>query len=183
MSFNVNEMRSQLVFGGARNTLFNVTIQNPVNGVADIKVPFMCKAASLPESSIGVIPVPYFGRTIKIAGDRQYGEWGVTIINDEDFLIRNAMEQWVNAINTPEGNLRNLGTSSPLLYKAQAQVTQFSKTGVPLRIVQFNGIFPTSISPIDMAWEAQDQIEEFQVSFQYDWWEVVGGITGNAGGN
>ena len=182
MAFSVNEIRSQLTLGGARNTLFQVTIQNPANGVADIKVPFMARAAQIPSSDLGVIEVPYFGRKIKLAGDRTFGEWAVTIINDEDFLIRNAMEQWSNQINSLRGNLRTFGAASPSLYKANAQVTQFSKTGVPVRTYTFNGIFPQAISTIDLDWNSTDQIEEFVVSFQYDWWEVTGGVTGNAGG-
>jgi hypothetical protein len=183
MAFNINEIRSQLTLGGARNSLFQVTIQNPANSVADIKVPFMVQAAQIPASSLGTIEVPYFGRKIKLAGDRTFAEWTVTVINDEDFLIRNAMEQWSNTINSLQGNLRGFGAASPLLYKAQAQVVQYSKTGLPLRTYQFNGIFPTEISAIDLDWNSTDQIETFQVTFQYDWWEVSGGITGNAGGS
>lgn len=183
MAFNVNEIRSQLTLGGARQSLFQVTIQNPANSVADIKIPFMVRTAQIPSSDLGIIEVPYFGRRIKLAGDRVFGDWTVTVINDEDFLIRNALEEWSNKINSLQGNLRTFGAASPLLYKANAQVTQFSKTGVPIRTYQFNGIFPSSIAPIDLDWSATDQIEEFGVTFQYDWWEVSGGITGNAGGS
>jgi hypothetical protein len=183
MAFNVNELKSQLTFGGARNSLFQVTIQNPANSVADIKMPFLARAAQLPASQLGRIEVPYFGRRLKLAGDREFADWTVTIINDEDFLIRNALEEWSNKINTLQGNLRSFGSSSALLYKSQAQVTQFSKTGVPVRTYQFSGIFPVDISAIDVDWSAIDQIEEFQVTFAYDWWEVNGGITGNAGGS
>jgi hypothetical protein len=182
MAFNVNEIRSQLTLGGARQSLFQVTIQNPANSVADIKVPFMVRTAQIPSSDLGVIEVPYFGRKVRLAGDRTFGDWTVTVINDEDFLVRNAMEEWSNKINSLQGNLRTFGAASPLLYKANAQVTQYSKTGVPIRTYQFNGIFPSSISPIDLDWNATDQIEEFTVTFQYDWWEVSGGVTGQAGG-
>lgn len=182
MAFNINEIRSQLSLGGARNTLFQVTIQNPANGAADIKVPFLVRAAQIPASTLGLIEVPYFGRKIRLAGDRTFADWTVTVINDEDFLIRNAMEQWSNQIQSHQGNLRNFGTASPSAYKAQAQVTQFSKTGQPIRTYTFNGIFPTEVSPIEMDWNATDTIEEFTVTFQYDWWEVTAGTTGNAGG-
>jgi hypothetical protein len=182
MAFSVNEIRSQLTLGGARNTLFQVQIQNPANGVADIKVPFMVRTAQIPGSDLGIIEVPYFGRKIRLAGDRTFADWTVTVINDEDFLIRNAMEQWSNQINSLRGNLRTFGGAAPSLYKANAQVTQYSKTGVPIRIYTFNGIFPQTIAPIELDWNATDQIEEFTVTFQYDWWEVSGGVTGNAGG-
>lgn len=182
MSFNINEIKSQMLFDGARPTLFQVTLQNPANSVADVKLPFMCEATSIPDAELGVIQVPYFGRMIKLAGDRAYQDWQITIINDEDFLIRNAMEEWSNKINSFQGNVRGFGSASPLLYKSQAQVTQFSKTGVPLRTYQFNGIYPTNISNIPLAWGSQNEIERFQVTFAVDYWEISGGITGNAGG-
>ena len=91
MAFNINELRSQLVFGGAKNSLFQVQISNPVTSIGDLKVPFMVKASALPASTLGMIEVPYFGRKVKIAGDRTFEDWNVTVINDEDFLIRT---QW-----------------------------------------------------------------------------------------
>lgn len=180
MAFNVNEIRSQLTLGGAKPSLFQVQIQNPANAIADLKVPFMVKAAAIPSSNLGVVEVPYFGRKIKVAGDRTFEEWTVTVINDEDFLVRNAMEEWMNTINSHQDNTRDFGAASPNLYKAQAQITQFSKTGVPIREYSFDGLFPTNISAIEMSWETVDAIEEFTVTFQYDWW-TVSGATGNAG--
>lgn len=183
MAFSVNEIRSQLTFGGARNSLFSVQFSNPSNGIADIKVPFMIKAASIPEARLGVIEVPYFGRKIKLAGDRTYDMWQVNVINDEDFLIRNALEQWSNQINSFEGNLRNFSSANPLQYKTNAQVIQYSKTGVPVREYTFYGIYPVDIAAINVDWAQTDTIEEFGVTFAYDWWEVSSGTTGNAGGN
>lgn len=180
MAFNINDLRSQLTFGGAKSSLFQVQITNPANGVADIKVPFMARAAQLPASQLGTIEVPYFGRKIKLAGDRTFEPWTVTIMNDEDFLVRNAMENWMSTINSHVGNITNFNSASPLQYKAQAQVTQFSKTGAVLRTYQFNGLFPVDVSAIDMNWETEG-IQEFNVTFQYDWWSVNGGITGDAG--
>ena len=181
MALDINEIRSQLTFGGARNTLFQVTFQNPSDSTGDLKVPFMVKTAQIPSSDLGLIEVPYFGRKIKLAGDRTFGEWTVTVINDEDFLIRNALEKWSNQINSLRGNLRGFGSSAPSSYKVNADVVQYSKTGVPLRQYTFNGIFPQSISTIDLDWNSTDQIEEFTVTFQYDWWEVTGGVTGTPG--
>lgn len=183
MAFNINDIRSQLTLGGARPSLFQVIISNPVNPIADLKLPFLCKAATLPSSLLGTIEVPYFGRKLKIAGDRKFDSWTVTIINDEDFLVRNAMETWNNSINLYQQNITALGTSAPSVYKSQATVTQFGKDGTILRTYQFNGIFPDQISPIDLSWNATDEIEEFQVSFQYDTFEVLNSITGNAGGS
>ena len=182
MAFNINDIRAQLTFGGARPSLFQVIISNPINPVADLKLPFLCKAAQIPTSQLGLIEVPYFGRRIKMAGDRTFDPWTVTIINDEDFLVRNAMEEWNNSINLYQQNVTALGSGAPSLYKSQATVTQYGKAGETLRVYQFNGIFPQVISPIDLAWATQDEIEDFQVSFQYDSFEVLNSITGNAGG-
>ena len=160
---------------------FQVTLTNPVNAAGDLKLPFMCRAAQMPASTLGTIEVPYFGRKVKIAGDRTFAEWTITIMNDEDMIIRNAMEQWSNSINSHLGNLRSFATASPALYKANASVVHYGKTGLPLRTYTFNGLFPTEVSPIDLDWNTTDTLEEFTVTFQYDHWEV-NGITGNAGG-
>ena len=183
MAFNINEIRSQLTLGGARPTLFQCNITNPANSAGDLKTPFMVRASQDPAATLGFIEVPYFGRKTKIAGDRTFAEWTVTVINDEDFLIRNAMEEWMQNINSHVGNVRGFGSASDLSYKSQGQITQFSKTGVPIREYTFNGLFPINITEMDVAWDATDVLQEFQVTFQYDWWEVTGGSTGNAGGN
>ena len=104
-------------------------------------------------------------------------------MNDEDFLIRNAMEEWMQTINSHLGNVRGFGSAADLEYKSSAQVIQYSKTGVPIREYTFNGIFPVNITEMEVDWNATDIIQEFQVTFQYDWWEISGGSTGNAGGN
>lgn len=176
MAFSINEFKSQLVGGGARGALFQVQITNPIIGAADFKIPFMVKAAEIPESQTGSFTVPYFGRLVKYAGDRQFGPWTVTVINDEDFSIRNAMEAWSNSINSHITNFR----TSPFDYKAQAQVTQYGKDGLVLREYTFEGLFPTVIAPISLAWADQDTIEEFQVTFEYDLWRISGGVTGNS---
>jgi len=180
MAFNISEIRSQLQFGGARPALFQVQITNPVNGAADLKVPFMVQAAALPASTVAAFDVPYFGRKLKVAGDRTFEDWTVTVINDEDFLIRNAMEQWMHSINTHETNVREFASASPLFYKTDAQITQFSKTGVPLREYTFRGMFPNNVAAITVDWNTTDTIETFDVTFSFDYWEVTGGVTGNS---
>lgn len=173
MSFNINEFKSQLVGGGARPSLFQVQILNPVSPEADFKVPFLVRAAGIPASTVGSYEVPYFGRQIKYAGDRTFEDWTITVINDEDFAIRNAMESWSNSINTHDGNLRAL----PRDYKSNAVITQFSKDGRALRSYIFEGMYPLSVDAIEMDWGTTDAIEEFSVTFQYDFWRVEG-ITG-----
>jgi len=180
MPFNVQEIRSQLVGDGARPSQFEVRLQNPINASGDIKSSFMIKTAQLPASTMGIIEVPYFGRKVKIAGDRTFAEWTVNVLNDEDFLVRNALEEWSHAINTHETNVRNVGGASQLLYKAQAQVIQYSKTGEAIREYTFHGLFPSEVGAIELDWNTTDTIEEFPVTFQYDWWELSGGTTGNS---
>lgn len=170
MAFNINEFKSQLVGGGARPTLFQVQITNPILPIADFKVPFMVKSAGLPASNLGSYVVPYFGRQVKYAGDRTFDPWTVTVINDEDFAIRNAMEAWSNAINSHDSNTRAL----PQTYKSNAVITQYSKDGRALRTYVFEGLHPVTIDAITMGWEAVDTIEEFTVTFQYDLWRVEG---------
>lgn len=170
MSFNINEFKAQLVGGGARPTLFQVQITNPILPIADFKLPFMVKTAALPGSTLGEFTVPYFGRQIKYAGDRRFEDWPVQIINDEDFLIRNAMEAWSNAINSHDSNTRAL----PQTYKSNAIVTQYSKDGRALRTYVFEGMYPIAIESIPLSWEQVDTIEEFGVTFQYDLWRVEG---------
>jgi hypothetical protein len=181
MAFNVNDFAGALKGGGARGSLFEVRITNPINGVADAQVPFFCQAAELPAATVSAIPMSYFGRQINVAGNRTYGAWTPTIINDEDFAVRNAMEQWNNAINAFQRNINTAGGSAPSLYKANAQVLQYSKTGDLLREYQIVGMFPTEVSSIALSW-ADEAVETFSVTFAYDYWEVTGGSTGNAGG-
>ena len=181
MAFNINLFAGALKLGGARTSLFQVNITNPANGAADIQVPFLARAAQIPAATIAPLDIPYFGRQLRLAGNRTFADWTATILNDEDMQIRNAMEEWSNTINGFQTNLRKFGASSPALYKSTAQVTQFSKTGVPVRVYNFVGIFPTEVSAIEMDW-GTDGISEFTVTFSYDYWEVSGGITGNAGG-
>ena len=100
---NITEFRSRLTGGGARANLFEIEIAFPddlgidFNLVTD-KVPFLVKAAEIPASNLGNIPVPYRGRVLPVAGDRTFDPWTVTVINDTDFQIRDAMEKWSNSI-------------------------------------------------------------------------------------
>lgn len=182
MAFNVNEIKSQLQFGGARPNLFMVQFNNPADGSGDLKVPFMCQATEIPAATLGEVQVPYFGRFIKLAGNRTYSNWTVSVQNDEDFKIRNALETWSNRINSFQGNLVTLGGPEASRYKSDALVHQMGKAGNTVRSYKFVGIFPVDVSGIGLSWSDNDQIETFQVTFAYDWWEIAGGSTGSAGG-
>lgn len=168
MAFNVNQFRSELKYDGARPNLFLVRFLNAGDIRFDARTEFFVNAAEIPPAQIGMIEVPYFGRRIKLPGDRTFPQWTVQIINDEDFAIRSALENWSNSMNDLRFNVR-LRQS----YLSDAEVTQFSKTGQKLRTYKFRNIFPTDVSGIALNWGSTDSIEEFTCTFQYDYWEVT----------
>lgn len=176
MAFNVFEFRSQMQGDGARPNLFDVQLTFPtaINpGNANRKLTFMCKTASLPGSTIGHVPVFYFGRETKLAGNRTFPEWTLSILNDEDFSVRNAFEKWMNGINRHVSNVRDLWAGNSLGYSTQAFVKQYSKTGDVLKQYTFEGIFPVDVSQIDLDWGANDTIEEYSVTLAYQYFSSV----------
>jgi len=177
MAFNVNDFRSQMVGDGARPNLFDVTLTFPsfaLAGNANQKMTFMCKTSQLPAATIGSVEVNYFGRQLKFAGNRTFADWTITIINDEDFSIRNAFERWSHGINSHISNLRLGSALRPESYTVDAIVNQYSKIGgSPIKTYKYVGIFPVEISAIDVDWGNNDSIEEFSVTLAYQWWEAV----------
>jgi len=139
-------------------------------------VNLLCKSTALPASNIGVIEVPFRGRTVKIAGDRTFDTWSATFFNDKDFKIRTYFEKWLEQINTHESNNAPLfvPTNSNAGYMASVKVKQMRKddreSGSILRQYDLLHAFPTSVSQIDLAYDSNDQIEEFSVEFQYSYW-------------
>ena len=176
MAFSVNDFRSQMVGDGARPNLFEVSMPFPgfsAPGNAQTKLTFMCKTAQLPGSTINSVPVQYFGRELKFAGNRTFADWSITVINDEDFVIRNAFERWMNGINSHNLNVRNPAGQAPFGYSVDGDVKQFSKSGDVLKKYRFVGLFPTDLSAIDVDWGSNDAIEEFTVNLTYQWWDAV----------
>jgi hypothetical protein len=175
--FNVSSFRSQMTGDGARPNLFSCSIPDlsaNINGVtgSEVAFNFMCRTAQLPGSTVNSIPVNYFGRELKFSGNRVFSEWTVTIINDEDFKIRNTFELWMSSLNSHVANLRSL--ISPLSYQKDAYVTQWGKAGTAIKDYKFVGMFPIEVTPIELDWGANDSIEEFGVTFAYQWWESTG---------
>lgn len=166
---------------GARPTLFAVDITWP-DGVtpagADARAPFLIKASSIPAMTLGQIEVPFMGRTIKIAGDRTFEDWTTTVINDEQYLVRARIEAWNDAINGVRSNSPNF--DQPLAYRSNARVTQFNGRGIPVRTYNFENIWPSSVAGIDLSWESTDTIEEFEVTWTYDYF-TASGPTGSIG--
>lgn len=174
MAFNINDFKSRgLTLGGARPSLFQVTI-NPNIGEDQAtidKFVFTCRASEVPAATIDPVNVPYFGRQIKLAGDRTFADWTVTVMNDEDYLVRNMFEDWSNQINQFVGNVKLLAANT---YKnTDAYVTQFSKDGTAIRSYQFVGIFPTTVSNMALDWDNTNAIQTFDVTFSYDYWVPI----------
>jgi hypothetical protein len=185
----LNDFKSRLTGGGARPNLFECEINFPsaaipsdtdVNALQE-KTRFLVKAANLPASTLSVIDIPFRGRNLKIAGDRTFDPWSITVINDTDFKIRNAFERWMNYINKHEDNS---GQLDPVVYQQNMKVHQLgrakvgsnmvSDTTIPyLKSYEFYGTFPTSISPIDLSYDSTDVIEEFTVDLQVQWWDAL----------
>ena len=166
MSFNVDKFKQNLKGEGARNTLFEVQITGGPSSLEGML--FLCKAASLPASTIGMIEVPYFGRKIKVAGDRTFADWTTTIINLEDFAIRDGLMDWMNQINTHEANTRTLSD-----YKqATAIVKQYKKDGTDARTYNLFNCWPAEVAAIDVDWNNTDTIEDFTVTWHYDFWRM-----------
>ena len=132
----------------------------------------MARTAQIPASNINVVPLSYFGRPVKFAGNRVFDPWTVTVINDEDFAVRATLEEWAQNINTVQGNLRTAG-AGPESYKSQAGVIHYGKQGNVLREYKLVGMFPSAISTIELDW-ANEGIEEFQVTFEFDYFTVDG---------
>lgn len=174
MPFNISSFKENgLVYGGARPSLFNVFMSVPagigIDNVSVDKFRFVCKTAELPPSNVGSIDIPYFGRRIKVAGERSFADWAVTVMNDEDFSVRAMFEAWSNAINRMVANVRDPNVSTEQ-YKVDLEVIQYAKDGSTIRSYQLIGAFPTQIGAIGLNWESQNAIEEFGVNFSYDYW-------------
>lgn len=175
MPFNINEMRARLSGGGARPNLFEIILPFPAlagsssRSAASSKLTFTCKAAQLPGADVTPINVPYFGRMIKVPGSRTFAEWTTTVINDEDFLVFNSLNSWMNSINSHEGNIREAG-NAPVDFMSTGDVNHYGKAGNKIQTIQLINMWPSSVAPIDLGWENNDQIEEFTVIWQYDYW-------------
>jgi len=178
----ISDFKSKLTGGGARANLFEVVLTfpdlaQPDSAVLD-KARFLVKAARLPASNIQQIDVAFRGRILKIAGDRTFDSWSITVINDTDFAIRSAFERWMNVINRLSDNT---GAVNPADYQADAYVYQLDRDGQSLRAYRFYDTFPTQVGPIELSYEATG-IQEFTVELQVQYLEVVKGVSPVSGG-
>ena len=190
---SIVDFKSKMIGGGARSNLFEVTIEYPdlLGLPTDSDGPkatgeFLIKAAEIPASNLGNIPVPFRGRVLPVAGDRTFDPWTVTVINDNNFKIRDAMEKWSNFINDLQ---TSQGSVNPEDYQTSAFVKQLSREGDTnpgtidiLREYRFEGIYPNVVSSIPLDYGATDQIEEVQVTFNYLFYSVPSGSTVTSAG-
>lgn len=190
MAHTIQDFKSTLTGGGARPNLFEVVLTSEFPGAAESgydaeNFSILCKSAALPASNIAPIEVPFRGRIFKVAGDRTYDTWTVTVINDTDFTIRTAMETWMQGIGQFADSS---GFTDPADYQVDAVVKQFTRqasttgganvTGAGLEVAKqykFYSIFPTNISQIDLSYDTSDTIEEFTVEFQVQYWSPFTG--------
>ena len=194
MPSSLSTFKSKLVGGGARPNLFEVTMTNiPGTGIDSDKMKYMCKAAQLPASNVASIDVPFRGRTLKVAGDRTFDTWTVTIINDTDFALRKAFEDWMQFVAQYQ---EASGATNPSDYLRDATVKQLGRLpssvgegegnskgqGLDdIATYEFKDIFPTNISAIDVSYDTTDTIEEFTVEFQVNYWYPVARGTSSGG--
>lgn len=166
----IDDFKSKLTGGGARANLFKVLINFPGYAQGDVELTsFLCKAAQLPASILAPIEVKFRGRTLKMAGERSFEPWTITVINDTDFRLRDAFERWSNGINNHNANT---GLVNPTDYFADLAVEQLDKDGSTLKSYDLRGCWPTNVSPIELSYETEGAIEEFTVEFQVQYWEA-----------
>lgn len=176
---NISEFKAQMLGGGARANQFRVELSFPgfvnTGAAALVKSIFLCKAAQLPASTIENIAVSYRGRPVNFAGERTFAPWTVTIYNDTDFAIRNALEQWSNGIQNYGATT---GIVTPNQYQADLSVSQLDRNSAVIKSYKFVDAYPTEVGPIELDFESGNAIETFTCTFQYNYFTTSG-----AGGN
>jgi hypothetical protein len=165
----VDDFKAKLTGGGARPNLFKATINFPSYAGGDSEfTSFMVKGAGLPSSQIASIDVPFRGRQLKIAGDRTFENWTITVINDSEMRVRNSFETWLNGINE---HVNNTGLQNPTDYQADMLIEQLGKDGSITKTYTLRGGYPINVSQVDLSYDTNDQIEEFTVEIAYQYWE------------
>ena len=173
----IDSFRSFITDGGVRPSQFRVELAwptglaNPNQGNSTQAGIFLVNATTLPASTIVPIEVPFRGRMAKVAGERQFANWNVTIINDGAFLIRGALERWSNLIIQHEATN---GIIPPTAYTSEMAVTQLDRNDKVLRKYTMVNCWPSQISEIQLSFSNTNSIEEYQVEFSVDYWTADG---------
>ena len=171
MAFKLSDFASAFKGGGARSSLFEVSLSGtaPAGNLSNLK--FLCRATTIPPSNIAPIDVPFLGRVIKVAGDRTFEPWTITILNDEDFAIRNVLERWMDQIKSHQGIRQSRSSISG--YQRNMVLTQYTKNAKKSQQYTFVNAWPSSVSEIALAWDAPT-VEEFTCTWNYDYWTSKG---------
>ena len=172
---SINDFKANLIGGGARANQFRVTI-TPPPGIAiglDVRrTSFMCKGSNLPAQELTPIEVPFRGRKIYIAGDREFSEtWTTTFINDTDFMIRNALERWSNGINDLA---LNTGVIDPADYQTDLFVEQLDRDDTVLKSYVFKNCWPTTVAAVALSSADATSLETFDVTWRFQHFEASG---------
>ena len=172
---SIEDFKAVLQGGGVRPTMFQVELQFPDGVVPDGNEAtnegvFLIKAAQLPAANVGTIVVPFRGRQLKVSGDRSFDDWSVTVINDTSFYLRKAFEEWSEKIQHMN---YALGSNDLNAYFARAIVRQLDRDGNQLRAYEFHGIWPSAVDAIDLAFDSNDTIEEYGVTFNVMYWSAI----------
>ena len=168
MAFDLDSFRNKMQDGGARPSLFEMEIIFPLpgGGAGTDSARFLTKVAEIPGSTIGMITVPYFGRQLKIAGDRTFASLSVTVLNDEAYALRAKFEQWMNKIAR---HAVSVGSTQLDFYQTDLGLRQMKRNGGISAEYVFVGAFPTTLGTISLDWSSE-AIEEYTVEFQYQHW-------------
>ena len=168
----INDFKAKLAGGGSRPNQFRVVMPFPgyaaVGGETE-DMAFLCTATSIPAMSVANVSVPFRGRDIKIAGDRSFAAWTITVLNDTDFKLRNAFERWQNGINNMSDNE---GLVNPADYQVDAFIDQLDRNGNVLKSYTFRGMFPTSIDDIALSYDTNNAVESFTAVHRYQYFET-----------
>lgn len=168
---DISAFKAQMIQGGARSNQFRVEITFPAivpNGaLAGQKLQFLAKAAQLPQSSVADVNVMYRGRPVHFAGEREFQPWSIEVYNDNDFVVRNAFEAWIDTIQDAESTN---GLQAPNLYQVDMSVIQTDRNDREVKRYTFKDAWPTEVGQIALDWDSNNQIEVFPVTFQYNYW-------------
>jgi len=174
--FSIETFKSALIAGGARPNQFEVTITYPTEFPAPTipseRGSFLITAAELPGSTQGVAPIYYRGRLVKLAGDKEFAPFNMTIINDSSFTIRKSLETWMSLIENRSGKR---GYTNPAFYMGTITVSQLDRNGGVLRQYKIIDAFPVEIGPVQLDFGTNDQISTFGATFQYQTFDVTDG--------
>lgn len=175
----ISEFKAMMTGGGARANQFRVELGFPsfvsTGAVVGLKAMFLCKAAQLPASTVEDIAIQYRGRPIHFAGERTFQPWTITVYNDTDFAIRNALEVWSNGIQNLSATT---GITNPRDYQSDLNVNQLDRSGAVIKSYKFIDAYPVEIGPIALDYESGNAIETFDVTFQYNYWETQVAVSG-----